>query len=95
MAKQQKQSENVRYAVNKNALKNARAQAALEQAQQEARMEKREKSRRMSTAFLLGVLGLIGLFCLYTLLRTLLIRRAASLEDLRANLLFVSVVAIP
>ena len=95
MAKQQKQSENVRYAVNKKALKNARAQAALEQAQQEARMEKREKSRRMSTAFLLGVLGLIGLFCLYTLLRTLLIRRAASLEDLRANLLFVSVVSIP
>ncbi|MBR7010468.1 MAG: hypothetical protein IKI02_06120 [Oscillospiraceae bacterium] len=95
MAKTQKQSENVRYAVNKKALKSARARAALEQAQQEERLARREKSRRMSSAFLLGVLGLIGLFCLYTLLRTLLIRRAASLEDLRADLLFVSVAALP
>lgn len=95
MAKTKKQSESIRYAVNKKALKNARAQAALEQAQQEERLAKREKSRRMSSAFLLGVLALIGLFCLYTLLRTLLVRRAASLEDLRADLLFVSVAAIP
>ena len=94
MAKKRAQSENIRYAVNKKALKNARAQAALEQANLEKRMENREKSRRMSTAFLFGVFSLIGAFCLYVLLKTLLLR-PASLEDLRANLLFVSIVAVP
>ena len=95
MAKKKMQSENVRYAVNKKALKNARAQAALEQAQLEKRQANREKSRRMSTAFLLGVLTLIAAYCLYALVRTLFFRRASSLEDLRASLLFVSTAAIP
>ena len=95
MAKKKKQSEDIRYAVNKKALKKARAQAAEEQAQLEKRMENREKSRRMGSAFLYGVVTLIVLFCLYTLLRTLFVRRASSLETLRGELLFVSLAAIP
>lgn len=95
MAKKKTQSENIRYAVNKKALKNARAKAALEQAQLQERMEKREKSRRMSTAFLLGVLAAICLFCLYTVVRTFLFRADASVEALRTSLLFVSIVSIP
>lgn len=94
MAKKQKH-EDIRFAVNKKALKNARAQAALEQSWLEKRLANREKSRRMGTTFLLGFLALVGLFCLYTLIRTLCFRRAASLEELRANLLFVSAVSIP
>ena len=95
MAKQKQQSENIRYAVNKKQLKEARAKAALEREELEKRSSNREKSRRMGSVFLYGVLGLIALFCLYTLLRTLLVRRAASLEELRGNLLFVSLAAIP
>ncbi len=95
MAKKQKQSEDIRFAVNKKALKNARAQVALEQARQEKRLANREKSRRMGSTYLLGVLALIAVFCLYTLIRTFFFRRTASLEELRANLLFVSVVSIP
>ena len=95
MGKKQKQSENIRYAVNKKALKKARDKAAEEQAKLDQRIENREKSRRMSTAFLYGVLALITVFCLYTLLRTLLTSHAASLEKLRGNLLFVSLAAIP
>ena len=95
MAKKKKQSADVRYAVNKKALKKAQAKAAEEQAQLEKRMASREKSRRMSSAFLYGVVTLMVLFCLYTLLRTLFVRRAASLGALRDNLLFVSLAAIP
>lgn len=95
MAKKKRQSEDLRYAVNKKALKQAQARAAEEQARQEKRVENREKSFRMGTAFLYGVITLMVLFCLYTLLRTLLVRRAASLETLRGNLLFVSLAAIP
>lgn len=95
MAKKQKQSENIRYAVNKKALKKAKTQAAQEQAQLEKRIENREKSRRMSSAFLYCVLALIAVFCLYTLLRTLLAPHAASLEKLRGDLLFVSLASIP
>lgn len=95
MGKKQKQSENVRYAVNKKALKQAQARAAEEQAQLEKRIENREKSRRMSTAFLYGVVTLIAAFCLYTLLQTLLTPHAASLEKLRGDILFVSLAGIP
>ncbi len=95
MAKKKKQSENIRFAVNKKALKKARTQAAEEQKKLEKRIENREKSFRMGSAFLYGVIALIVLFCLYTLLRTLFVRRAASLEELRGNLLFVSLAAIP
>lgn len=95
MGKKQKQSENIRYAVNKKALKKAQAKAAEEQAKLDQRIENREKSRRMSTAFLYGVLALITVFCLYTLLQTLLTSHAASLEKLRGDLLFVSLAAIP
>lgn len=95
MAKKKHQSEDIRYAVNKKALKKAQARAAEEQAQLEKRVENREKSLRMGTAFLYGVVSLLVLFCLYTLLRMLLIRREASLETLRGNLLFASLAAIP
>ena len=95
MGKKQKQSENIRYAVNKKALKKARAKAAEEQAQLDKRIESREKSRRMSSAFLYGVLALIAVFCLYTLLQTLLTTHAASLEKLRGDILFVSLAGIP
>ena len=90
-----KQSGDIRYAVNKKALKKAQAQAAQEQSRQQQRAEDREKSRRMGSVFLLSVLSLIALFCLYTLIRTLCFPGAASLEELRSNLLFVSVAAIP
>ena len=95
MAKKKQQSEDIRFAVNKKALKKARAQAAEEQAQLEKRMTNREKSFRMGAAFLYGVMAVMVLFCLYTLLRTLFVRRAASLEALRGNLLFISLAAIP
>ena len=95
MGKKQKQSENIRYAVNRKALKKAQARAAEEQAKLDQRIESREKSRRMSSAFLYGVLALISVFCLYTLLQTLLTSHAASLEKLRGDLLFVSLAAIP
>lgn len=95
MAKQKQQSENIRYAVNKKQLKQAREKAAQEREVLEKRASNREKSRRMGTVFLYGVLALIALFCLYTLVRTLAVRRAASLEELRGNLLFVSLAAIP
>ena len=95
MAKKQTQHEAVRYAVNKKQLKKAREISADERAQREKSVRNREKSRRMGSAFLLGVSGLIGLFCLYTLLRTLLVRRAASVEELHNDLLFVSIVSIP
>ena len=54
MAKKKRQSEDLRYAVNKKALKQAQARAAEEQARQEKRVENREKSFRMGTAFLYG-----------------------------------------
>ena len=90
-----KQSGDIRYAVNKQALKKARAQAAQEQSLRQQRAENQEKSRRMGSVFLLSMLSLIGLFCLYTLIRSLCFPGAASLEELRSNLLFVSVAAIP
>lgn len=95
MAKKKHQSEDIRFAVNKKALKKAQAQAAEEQAQLEKRIKNREKNSRMGTTFLYGVIALMVLFCLYTLLRTLFIRRVSSLETLRGNLLFVSLAAIP
>ena len=62
MAKQKQQSENIRYAVNKKQLKQAREKAAQEREVLEKRASNREKSRRMGTVFLYGVLALIALF---------------------------------
>lgn len=90
----QKQPQTARYAVNKKHTKLAQERAAQEQSKQEKRRENAEKSRRMSSAFLLIVVSLIGLFCLYTLLRTLLLP-PGSLSELHDSLLFVSLVAIP
>lgn len=95
MAKQKNRGGELRCAVNKQALKNARAKAALEQARLAERVEKREKSRRMSSVFLWSVASAMGLFCLYTALRVLCFPKAASLEELRGNLLFFSVAALP
>ena len=94
MAKKQQNGGNLRCAVNKKALKNARAQEAQARAREEQRREDREKSRRMGSVFLASFLALIALFCLYTLIHTLFFP-AASLSELRSDLLFVSLVALP
>lgn len=94
MAKKVKQSENIRYAVNKKHQKLARERAAQEQAKQEKRAETNRKNRQAGQLFLWSVLSLVGAFCLYTLIRGLFFQ-AASVSELRSNLLFVSVVAIP
>ena len=94
MGKQKQATQTARYAVNKQHARLAQERAAQEQSKQEKRRENAEKSRRMGNAFLLIVVSLIGLFCLYTLLRTFLFR-PGSLSELHDSLLFVSVVALP
>lgn len=94
MGKRKQPTEAVRCAVNKKHAKLARERAAQEQSAQEKRRENAQKSRRMGSAYLLVAVSIISLFCLYTLIRTL-IPPAGSLSELRDDLLFVSLVALP
>lgn len=67
---------------------------AKEREEQEKRAENARKSRQMGNVFLYAILSLVAVFCLYTLIRTLFFS-ADSVTELRSNLLFISLVAIP
>lgn len=71
-----------------------RAQAAAQAREDAERAENARKSSQMSRGFLFVVLGILAVFCGYTLLRTLWFP-AKSLSVLREDLLLVSVVSIP
>lgn len=67
---------------------------AREEKQQQERAEIAQKNARLGSIFLYGILSVVAVFCLYTLIRTLL-GSAASVSELRDNWLFVSLVSIP
>jgi flagellar basal body-associated protein FliL len=71
----------------------ARAKAQEEKKEQE-RAENARKSAQLGSIFLYAILCIIAVFCVYTLIRTLL-SSASSVSELRDNWLFVSLVTIP
>ena len=87
-------------AKNKNtaAPKRTKQQARQAEAQREEQRRKdaenAQKTARLSNAFLYTIMTVVGIFCLYVVIHTLLFR-AKSISTLRSDLLFVSLVAIP
>lgn len=94
MAKKKK-NPNSRYAGGKQPTRQAVKHAQVkDRKEQEKRAENAQKNTRMGNTFLVTLLAIIGVFCLYTLIRILFFS-APSLSELRSDLLFISVITIP
>ena len=91
MAKKTQKSAAASKPMSKKERAAAEAAAAREA---ERKAQNAQKNRQMGMVFLYAVLSLIALFCFYTLLKALFFP-AASVSELRDNLLFLSTVSIP
>ena len=78
----------------KSGKKSRQAQEQARAREQEKQAEAARKSRQMGNVFLYSLLSLVGVFCLYALIRTLFLP-ANSLPELRENYLFISLISIP